>query len=277
MLQAGRDAGLAGHERWARTLLDQAFSLSEMPHLRADIQTARGRVRAMHDPPLEAHAALVDAAARIEEFDPARAGEMYLTAAWACLNKGRVQLGIAAGRRALELLADAGSPLAPPAQAIVAGFEICTGDPAGTVKLIEASDALRGEPLPGIAGIEWDSRTGHPLIWIEEYARAGFLLERSISAAREQSAIAALPFALARRAELAFHTGAWESAHADAAEAVQLAEETRQHVVGYCEVTLALIEAGRGRAESCRAHAANGRAAATAFVAGSVDAYARAA
>jgi len=277
LLQAGRDAGLAGHEKWARMLLEQAFSLSETPHLRADIQNARGHVRAMHDPPLEAHSALVDAAARIEEFDPARAGEMYLTAAWACLNKGRVQLGIAAGRRALELLADAGSPLAPPARAIIAGFEICTGDPAGTVELIDASDALRREPLPGIAGIEWDSRTAHPLIWIEEYARAAFLLERSITTAREQSAIAALPFALARRAELAFHTGAWENAHADAAEAVQLAEETRQHVVGYCEVTLALIEAGRGRAESCRTHAANGRAAATAFVAGSVDAYARAA
>jgi DNA-binding NarL/FixJ family response regulator len=58
---------------------------------------------------------------------------------------------------------------------------------------------------------------------------------------------------------------------------VRLAEETRQHVVGYCEVTLALVEAGRGRAESCHQHAANGRAAAQTFVAGSVDAYARAA
>ena len=62
-MQAGRDAALAGHEKWARTLLDEALSLSETPHLRADIQAARGHVRAMHDPPLEAHAALVDEAA----------------------------------------------------------------------------------------------------------------------------------------------------------------------------------------------------------------------
>lgn len=277
LMGAGRDAALAGHERWARSMLDEALSLSETPRLRADIQTARGHVRAMHDPPLEAHAALVDEAARTEALDPVRAGEMYLTAAWACMNKGREEMGLAAGRRAHELLSAAGSPLAPAAAAIVAGFVICKGDPAGAQQLIEASDSLRARPLPGIAGIEWDSRTAHPLIWIEQYDRAAFLLERSITSARELAALAALPFALARRAELAFRTGAWDSAHADAAEAVRLAGETRQHIVAFCEVTLALVEAGRGRAESCERHAANGRAAAETFATGSVDAYGRAA
>ena len=57
---------------------------------------------------------------------------------------------------------------------------------------------------------------------------------------------------------------------------MRLAEETRQHVVGYCEVTLALIEAGRGRAESSYAHRER-RAAAETFVTGLVEAYARAA
>ena len=277
LMQAGGDAALAGHDTWARTMFDEALALSQAPDLRADIQTARGHLRAMHDPPLEAHAVLVDEAARIEALDPLRAGEMYLIASWAGMNKGRIEIGVAAGRKARELLTNAGSPLAPPAQAIVAGFLICIGDAAGTTQLIEASDALRAHPLSGIAGIEWDSRTAHPLIWIEQYERAAFLLERSITRARELSALTALPFALARRAELAFHTGAWENAHADADEAVKLAEETRQHVVGYCEVMLALVEAGRGNAEECHAHAAGGRAAAATFVSGSVDPYARAA
>ena len=82
-----------------------------------------------------------------------------------------------------------------------------------------------------------------------------------MAAARAASAPAALPYALAGRSELAVRTGRWPAATADAVEAIELGEELGQPAVtGWALSCLAIVEAGRGEATSCRDHLARANA-----------------
>ena len=93
-------------------------------------------------------------------------------------------------------------------------------------------------------------------------------------AGRAASAPAALPYALAGRSELAFRTGRWPAATADAAEAIELSEELGQPAVtGWALSCLAIVEAGRGEATACRGHVARANALVAHTGASSLHAY----
>jgi DNA-binding CsgD family transcriptional regulator len=101
----------------------------------------------------------------------------------------------------------------------------------------------------------------HSFLWLEEYDTARDLYDRVVTAARAASAPAALPYALTGRSELAFRTGRWPAATADAAEAIELSDELGQPAVtGWALSCLANVEAGRGDANACRTHLARANA-----------------
>ena len=91
----------------------------------------------------------------------------------------------------------------------------------------------------------------------EEAEAAGRLLERSVSAAREASALGVLPFRLGRLAWVELWRGQWTLARAAAHEAVRLAEDTGwEGELPNSFAALAQVEALTGREQECRDHAA---------------------
>lgn len=104
------------------------------------------------------------------------------------------------------------------------------------------------------------------LAWVEEYDSARELLDGAILAARAAGAPTALPLALGHRSEVALRAGDLATAQVTASEAVRLAEETGQaFYLTFLLVSLARVEALRGREADCRAHLTRACGLATAF------------
>ena len=70
--------------------------------------------------------------------------------------------------------------------------------------------------------------------WLEDFEAAKQLITSIVELLRQRGASAALAFALTIRDDVAFRTGQWSSAYADAVEARQWAEEMQQlSMIGY--------------------------------------------
>ena len=105
-----------------------------------------------------------------------------------------------------------------------------------------------------------EATTHHPGTTPGEGGTARHLFEAVVGAARRSGPPDRLSTALACLAGLDYRDGRWLRAHAAAAESVGLAEYSRRAGEGGagldgCLATLALVEAGLGRADACRAHA----------------------
>jgi DNA-binding CsgD family transcriptional regulator len=112
-------------------------------------------------------------------------------------------------------------------------------------------DAFGDEEAP-VRGYQLLRPSGQVLTWVEQYEAAGETFARTIAAARSQGALGTLPFLLAGLSDLEFRTGAWASASAHAAEAVQIAEDTNETtMLAYGLACRARVEAGLGR-DDCR-------------------------
>lgn len=105
-----------------------------------------------------------------------------------------------------------------------------------------------------------EATTHRPETTPGEDGTARRLFEAVVGAARRTGPPDVLSTALACLAGLDYREGRWLRAHAAATEAVALAEYARRAGEGGsgldgCLATLALVEAGLGRAHACRAHA----------------------
>jgi DNA-binding CsgD family transcriptional regulator len=97
---------------------------------------------------------------------------------------------------------------------------------------------------------------GQVLTWLERYEQAREVFDEMVERARSESALGALPYALAGKADVDFRIGNWAAAYAGASEAVRIAEDTDQRtLLAFALISLARIEAGQGRDDDCRAHA----------------------
>jgi DNA-binding CsgD family transcriptional regulator len=121
---------------------------------------------------------------------------------------------------------------------------------------LKLAEQLRPEPDPVseqhalaiMAEVYW---------WLEDFDAAKRLITSIIERLRQRGASAALAFALTIRSDVGFRTGQWSSAYADAAEALQWAEEMQQlSMIGYSLLAMARIEAARGQRGLCEEHAA---------------------
>jgi DNA-binding NarL/FixJ family response regulator len=97
-------------------------------------------------------------------------------------------------------------------------------------------------------------------IWTEQYEPGRLCLGAVMDAGRRAGAPAILSQALGLSAELAWWTGRWASAHADATEALQWAEEINQPgLIGHALAQLSRIAAARGDRERCEEHVERAR------------------
>jgi DNA-binding CsgD family transcriptional regulator/tetratricopeptide (TPR) repeat protein len=97
-------------------------------------------------------------------------------------------------------------------------------------------------------------------IWTERYKQGRLCVDAVVDAGRRMGAPAVLALALGLSGELGWWTGRWASAYADAAEALQWAEELNQvGRIGYALSQLSRIAAARGDRERCEEHVRRAR------------------
>lgn len=242
-----------GRSEQALRLLAGALEGASDPQLRAAIQHARGRIELFRGRAQAAHELLATEAVSVEPLGSDLAASMLADAALASLLAGDAQGAVDTGRRAQRALQAKGGGAELITELILGTALYRVGQVREGLELVRSAAAIaEGDRLEP----EYRVHAAHVLTWAGEYARARALLRRVIDEIRTTGALGVLPFALYASSGLDTRTGRWTSAYADASEAVRIASDTdnpfwRSHALG----CLALVEAGQGRDEQCRAHA----------------------
>ena len=246
----------AGNPRAGLPLLERVLTetadwrvTAEATHLRCRIEMWTGR-------PVAARDDLLAQADRIAALDPGWAAVMRAHAALTSVSLNDQSLAVRAGREAVESLTGLPDEVTMPALLIQALILAISGDVDEARSLLdrctpylEEWDPLASDQLLLVAGLAWTS--------LEEPKPALYWLERASRAAREAGAVGLLPFQLSWLALARWRDGDWARAWSTAHDAVTFADEAGwQTELPNCLVALATIEATLGRAEDCRAHAA---------------------
>ncbi len=255
LTEAGRNALAAGAFPRAAALLDQVVALPVEPALQMEARVIRGYVEMFGGSARRAVDMLVTSAEAMEASMPFVAASLLAQATMPAQLRGDAQATQALARRA-EVLAEGAPPdVRSIVDAAVAAAENYRGRPVVLAPETEgelARQAAAGDPMAyfwAIAVLQF-----HMLE--ERYDLALERLDAFTGAARMRSTPSALPFPLCFRAEVLFRLGRLQEAHADASEAAQIADETRQALMcSYAYGTLARVDAVLGRADDCRAHA----------------------
>jgi DNA-binding CsgD family transcriptional regulator len=252
-----------GKTEEAFSLLARALDSAHEPRLRAEIQQARGQIEIFRGRTYAARQLLATEAAGVEALDPDLAASLLADAALASLLSGDPHGSVETGRRALRALQSQGGSAALITKLFLGTALYRVGQVREGLELVRsAPPILEGERVEPMQLVH----AGNILTWAGEHTRARALLRRAIEDIRNTAALGVLPFALYVSSGLDTRTGRWTSAYADASEAVRIASDTdnafvRCHALGQ----LALVEAGQGREEQCRAHASEALALARAL------------
>lgn len=257
--EAGSDAHVAGETGKSIALLDEALQYVETNSERTEIEHSRARVEMWSRSPAAARALLLQAAARIQSTDPARAALILVDAATTCHQEGDPVEGVLGpalriSRQAYEMAAPAGGTAAAAAAGLYGKTLIVVGKKDKGYPLL-----LRGQQMIDETDSLWLAvqliQCAVVFLWLEDYDRARGSLEQLIKRARAASAPGALPYPLGHLSEVDFRMGRWSAAYAGASEAVELARELGQSAaLVYGLVCVAWIEAAQGRVNECRAH-----------------------
>ncbi|AGZ43287.1 AAA family ATPase [Actinoplanes friuliensis] len=250
LLRAARCWQLAGRNDQVLPLLDEALPLTTDPSRRALVQHMSAYVRMWRERPDAVLEYLVAAAEAVEEADPGRAALMYSDACIPYFMVGDIEQLQAVVRRGHELASrTGGAPQLVAAVALAGGLTLAGERQAAAELLLAGHAELRlADPLVRAqdlchAALTW--------IWLEDYDRAGELLDRVVTAARAAGALGVLPQALGIESELHFRTGRWHDARVSAAESLRLASETRQADL-YGLFFAGRLDAVQGRPDDCR-------------------------
>jgi DNA-binding CsgD family transcriptional regulator len=260
LLEAATDATRSGEADRAFALLGDAARLATDPLLAADVQRMTGHVEMRRGSPLVAYELLVAEAERVRSRDPRRAAGMFLEASVSHMMTGDMHALVATAERARALATSADPAVELLATAVIGEAYLALGDVEQGDALLSACEPylLEGDPL---AIVEVVGMAAHSSVWIEKFDRAQRIFDRVIAAARDASAVSALIYPLAARAHLDFRLGRWAAARADAAESVELAQDTGQlPLLSHSLAALAHTEAAMGHDEDCRRHVTEGLA-----------------
>ncbi|WP_250280080.1 LuxR family transcriptional regulator [Frankia sp. Cppng1_Ct_nod] len=252
LLQAARDARLAGRLDQADQLLDQAAEGCDDAGTMLAIDHARGGIRVLAGDPLAGHALLTQAAERVVGSDPSRAAILLAEAAYAVTQCGMTSRAVALARRAASLLPVDGHPDARGQVNLSLAHLLALGGSVAEARPL--FDALQPflEAMDTAENTLALASTAHGRIWLEDYRQADDILARVITASRVRGSFAALSIALLARGDLQYRTGTWHAASADATEAVALASEAQEPVmVAFALLFRARVEAARGEADAC--------------------------
>jgi DNA-binding CsgD family transcriptional regulator len=258
LLEAAVDATRSGEPDRAFALLGDAARLASDPLLAADVQRMTGHVEMRRGSPLVAYELLVAEAERVRSRDPRRAAGMFLEASVTHMLTGDTDALIATAERARALATAADPAVELLATTVIGEAHLVLGDVAQGDAMLSACEPflLEGDPL---AIVEIVGMAAHSSVWIEKFDRAQRIFDRLIAAARDASAVSALIYPLAARADLDFRLGRWATARAEAAESVELAQDTGQlPLLAQSLAALAHMEAAMGAEDECRRHVAEG-------------------
>ena len=260
LLEAATDATRSGETDRAREMLADAARLATDPLLAADVQRMTGHVEMRRGSPLVAYELLVAEAERVRSRDPRRAAGMFLEASVTHMMTGDMHALVATAERARALATSSDPAVELLATAVIGEAYLALGDVEQGDALLSACEPylLEGDPL---AIVEVVGMAAHASIWIEKFDRAERILDRLIAAARDASAVSAMIYPLAARAHLDFRLGRWAAARAEAAESVELAQDTGQlPLLSHSLAALAYTEAALGQEDECRRHVKEGMA-----------------
>ena len=257
LVSAADESRIAGGGDHALRLLDGALESTDDAQLVAEIQHLRGTVEMWRGEPAEAYAVLVHGAEAVEPIDPSKAARMLADAAWASFMAGEINDGLEVARRACAVAERAEELTQVLAGATLGLALLLRGETDDALPLLVRYQELLDEGEHGSRAYHLLRPAGQVLTWLERYEGAEALFQQTIASARENSALGALPYALAGLANVDFRTGQWVTAYAGASEAVRIAEDTDQRtLLAFALISLSRVEAALGRADDCRAHVA---------------------
>lgn len=259
LLEAAVCAQTAGSVAAATPLLDLALLETDDPDLITAARHLQCRVQMWSGQPTEARDELLHLADLTLAADPARSAAMRSQAAVLSLTVGDQHLGLAAAARAAGQVQALPLPQRMPIALVHALALALAGDSAAARALLDecepalaAADPLAIDQLPVVAANTYAS--------IEEPVRARQWLEAGVRGTRSAGAVGLLPFLLTWLAAACWRDGDWAGGLTHAHAAVELSQET-----GWTTeepealAVLALLEAGLGTDDACRAHAVRAR------------------
>jgi len=258
LFNAADSAWLGGRAEQAVDLLGAAGKLQHALDLQVDIDSLSGHIAMRRGAMEEGYRLLVGAAEAIEPVDRQKAIRILGDATLSSMGAGHPTDLLAAANRALALL----RPGDPAESAIFAkvsygGIAILAGHGSDgpnhmrdVVALFQEVSDENADPLllmcAGVAGL-----------FLREAEAGRELLDRALRQAREHAPTAALPSLLFLLGRDAAATDRWPLARAEYEESVRVARETTQiRWVAGALAGLAWLDALEGRADECRAHAA---------------------
>ncbi len=180
--------------------------------------------------PLKAYGLLFEGAAA-EGIDRAKAARMLGDAAWASCIGGEITNGLEAARRACELAEKTDDVTSIVAGSTLGLALLLRGRANEAMPYLERYQVLLDQPGPETRAFHLLRPVGQVLTWLERYEQAHQVFDEMVERARSESALGALPYALAGKSEVDFRIGNWPAAYAGASEAVRIAEDTDQRTL----------------------------------------------
>ncbi len=252
---AAQESWHAGFVRHAVVLLDEARAGTQARSSLLEIDELAGHIATRQGPVMRGHAILTAAA---EHADPDRAIAMLAEATGACLYAGNPAEMLLVAERASSLLPDGASVRTRFLASIATGIaRVAGGDAAAGTATIQEAVSLAGdspELRDDLRLLPWLALAP---IFLREAIAGRALLHHALEAARERSAIGALPLVLDLIALDNATTDRWAVAEATYLESIALARETGQQTdLVFGLSGLARLQARRGREPECRANVA---------------------
>ena len=256
LLQAAQDAQLAGDAHAAISWCQEALKHRHDPVFVADVELVAGRTRTWIGDTSRAYDGMVRAADMVRHIDATRAVLILAEATAPAALQGHVDLVREVAAQVEDLWnasAEVAAAATPTVLALIAESFVMSGElHRAEPYLRRIANLLPSSPMTELQGVAFFAQS---LNWVERYAEARRHLAAVLDAGRRMASPSMLSFALTLSAEIAWWTGHWAVAYADATEALQWSEEhTQPGLTGYSLSLLARVAAGLGDREGCQAH-----------------------
>jgi DNA-binding CsgD family transcriptional regulator len=254
LLCAASDAHLAGDSVAALEWCEQALQQRDDPAFIADVQRVAGLARSWLGDAGRAFGDMVDAGHSILGVDPVRAACVLAESTGPGGMHGRIDLVRVIADEVEEVWmqsAKAAEAATPTQIAMLAATFVAAGDSVRAGPYLQRAAAMLGpaSSAPELAGICFLAQA---LCWTEQYAKASAQVRHLIEIGHRIGSPSILSFALAVSAEVAWWSGHWDTASANASEAFRCARDNGQ--IGLMSYSLSLqarLEAGRGDRAAC--------------------------
>jgi DNA-binding CsgD family transcriptional regulator len=252
---AAEAAWMGGNTSRAIALVDEALDSSPDSSSRAGLLGLRGHIERHTGDQMTAYAMLVEAASLLSETDRSMAVATLVDAFECCLYGGEPERGVAAARRLYALArANGGSEEFFANFALGCGLTWIGESEEGAVLLERAISLVERR---GVTEGSWRYRAWAAVapLWLDQRERGHRFATEVVAGAREEGAMAVLPYALQTLSYYTQSRGQWAAACTLASEGAAVARELGHPAdLCHCLFELAFMEAAQGNEQAARAH-----------------------